>query len=154
MRSNSPTPSQIATSILPPPPPRPKIRQKFPSKNNVATPSPGRSSPRPRMGSMIVVLLRSSTGRGCLIRPPSCKLRPLSYPVFDKQAQQIENTFESVLAIQNTFKSVLPKQNTFEIYLLSLFTQNSFEFCHTPTIVITSVPYIPYCYANNSKYER
>ncbi len=27
--------------------------------------------------------------------------------MFDKQAQQIENTFESVLAIQNTFESVL-----------------------------------------------
>ncbi len=32
----------------------------------------------------------------------------------------------------NTFESVLPKLNTFEIYLLALFTQNTFVFCHTP----------------------
>ena len=31
------------------PPPRRKIRQKSPGKNNAATPSTGRSSPRPRM---------------------------------------------------------------------------------------------------------
>jgi hypothetical protein len=52
--------------------------------------------------------------------------------MFDTQAQQIENTFESVLAIQNTFESGLLWQNTFEIYLLGLFTQNTFVFCHTP----------------------
>ena len=57
----------------------------------------------------------------------------------NKKAQQIENTFESVLAIQNTFESVLPKQNTFEIYLLGLFTHNIFEFFHTHN---------NYCYHN------
>jgi hypothetical protein len=61
-------------------PPCPKIRQKSPSKNEVTTPSPGRSSPRPRVRSLIVVFLRSSTGRCGLIRPPGRKLRPLSYP--------------------------------------------------------------------------
>ena len=45
--------------------------------------------------------------------------------VFNKQAQQIEHTFESVLAIHNNFESVLLQQNTFEIYLLGLFTQNT-----------------------------
>jgi hypothetical protein len=62
------------------PTPRPKIRQKSHSKNIVATPSPGRSSPRPRVRSLIVVLLRSATGRCGQIRPPGCNLRPLSYP--------------------------------------------------------------------------
>ncbi len=78
-RSNSTARSQIATSILPPPP-RPKLRQKSHSKNEGATPSPGRSSPRPRVRSLIVVLLRSATGQCGLIRPPGHKLRPLSYP--------------------------------------------------------------------------
>ena len=78
MRSNSPARSQITTSILPPP--RPKIRQKSPSKNEGATPSPGRSSPRPRIRLLIVVFLRSATGRCGLICPPGHKLRPLSYP--------------------------------------------------------------------------
>jgi hypothetical protein len=65
-----------------------------------------------------------------------CSVEIVSFQsVFRQQAQQIENTFESVLAIQNTFESVLLRQNTFEIYLLGLFT-------------ITSVPYVPYyCYA-------
>jgi hypothetical protein len=53
------------------------------------------------------------------------------------------------LAIQNTFESVLLWQNTFEIYLLGLFMQNTFVFCHTPNNCFTSVPYIPYCCANN-----
>jgi hypothetical protein len=52
------------------------------------------------------------------------------------------------LAIQNTFESVLLWQNTFEIYLLGLFTQNTFVFWHTPNNCFTSVPYVPYCYAN------
>ena len=78
VRSNLPARSQITTSIFPPP--RPKIRQKSPSKKEGATPSPGRSSPRPRVRSLIVVLLRSATGRCGLIRPPGRKLRPLSYP--------------------------------------------------------------------------
>jgi hypothetical protein len=86
--------------------------------------------------------------------PPSTVGWP-SKSVFDKQAQQNENTFESVFEIQNTFESVMRKQNTFEIYLVGLFTQNTFVFCHMPTIiVIASVPYLPECYANNSKYER
>jgi hypothetical protein len=65
----------------------------------------------------------------------------LSESAFNKQAQQIENTFKSVLAIQNTF----------EIYLLGLFMQNTFVFWHTPNNCHASVPYVPYCYANNSK---
>ena len=77
VRSNSPARSQIATSILPP---RQKNRSKSPSKNEAATPSPGRSSPRPRVRSLIVVSLRSLTGRCGLICPPDRKLRPLSYP--------------------------------------------------------------------------
>ena len=59
--------------------------------------------------------------------------------VCHKQAQQIENTFESVLAIQNTFLI---------FFLLGLFMQNTFVFCHMPNNCFTSVPYIPYCYAN------
>ena len=77
VRSNSPAWSQIMTSILPP---HPKIRPKSPSKNEVATPSSGRSIPRPRVRSLIVVLLRSATGRCGRIHPPGYKLRPLSYP--------------------------------------------------------------------------
>ncbi len=56
------------------------LRQKYPSKNNAATPSPGLFSPRPRVHFFIVVLLRLSTGRCGRIRPLGCKLRPLSYP--------------------------------------------------------------------------
>jgi hypothetical protein len=39
----------------------------------VATPSPGRFSPRPRVRLLIVVWLRWATGRCGLIRPPSLK---------------------------------------------------------------------------------
>ena len=56
------------------------LQQKYPSKNNAATPSPGLFSPRPRVHLFIVVLLRLSTGRCSRIRPPGCKLRPISYP--------------------------------------------------------------------------
>ena len=77
VRSNLSARSQIMTSILPPP--RRKIGPKSPGKNNAAVPSPGCSSPRPRIHLLIVVLLRSATGRCGLIRPPSCKLQPLSY---------------------------------------------------------------------------
>ena len=70
------------------PPPPPKIRQKSPSKINAATPSPGRSSTRPRVRSLIVVLLMSWTGRCGLICPPGCNLmKPLNPPAgqkFDK----------------------------------------------------------------------
>ena len=38
------------------------LRPKSPSKNNAATPSPGRSSHRPRIRSLNVVSLRSATG--------------------------------------------------------------------------------------------
>jgi len=76
VRSNLPGRLQFATSILPP---LPKIRQKSPSKNEVVMPSPGRSTPRPRVRSLIVVLLRSATGRCGLIRLPGHKLRPLSF---------------------------------------------------------------------------
>ena len=59
---------------------RRKNRPKSPYKNEVATPSPGRFSPRPRVRSLIVVWLRWATGRCGQIHPPSRKLRPLSYP--------------------------------------------------------------------------
>jgi hypothetical protein len=48
-----------------------------------------------------------------------------------------------------TLLKVFCWQNTFEIYLLGLFTQNTFVFCHTPNNCFTSVPYIPYCSAKN-----
>ena len=88
VRSNSPARSQITTSILPP---RPKIQQKSPSKNEVTTPSPSRSSPRTRARSLIVVLLRLATGWRGLICPPGCKLRPLSpsYPPPPKNTTKI-----------------------------------------------------------------
>ena len=63
--------------------------QKSPSENEGATPSPGHSSPRPRMHSLIVVLLRSATGWCGLIRPPGRKLRPLSYPPSPKILSKI-----------------------------------------------------------------
>ncbi len=57
-------------------PTRPKKKTKIPliSKNNAATPSSGRSSPRPRVHLLIVVLLVSWTGRCGLIRPPGRNL--------------------------------------------------------------------------------
>ena len=78
VRSNLSARSQIMTSILPPP--HRKIRPKSPGKNNAAKPSPGHSSPRPRVHLLIVVSLRLTTRRCGLIRPPGRKLRPLSYP--------------------------------------------------------------------------
>ena len=65
------------------------LQPKSPSKNKVTTPSPGRSSPRPCARSLIVVLLRSATGRCGLIRPPGCKLRPLSYAPLPKILSKI-----------------------------------------------------------------
>ena len=61
--------------------------------------------------------------------------------VFNKQAQQIENTFEIVLAIQNTF----------EIYLLGLFTQNTFVFWHTPNNCYRICTIRTLLLSNNSK---
>jgi len=78
----------------------------------------------------------------------------LSESVFGQQAQQIENTFESVLAIQNTSESVLLLGKTLLkiiCWACSHKTHRCFGIVHV-TIVITSVPYVPDCYANNSKY--
>jgi hypothetical protein len=86
VRSNLSARSQIMTSILPPP--HRKIRPKSPGKKNAATPSPGRSSPRPRVHLLIVVSLRLTTRRCGLIRPPGRKLRPLSYPPPSKKIHQ------------------------------------------------------------------
>jgi hypothetical protein len=52
------------------------------------TPYPGRSIPHPRVCSLIVVSLRSATGRCGLIRPPYPKLQPLSYPPPAKKLDQ------------------------------------------------------------------
>jgi len=69
--------------------PPPKKLTKIFSQNEDATPSPGCSSPRPRVRSLIVVSLRSATGRCGLIRPPGGKLRPLSYPPQPKKMTKI-----------------------------------------------------------------
>ena len=44
------------------------------------TPYPSRSSPRPRVHSLIVVFYWIGTSWCRLIRPPGRKLRPISYP--------------------------------------------------------------------------
>ena len=72
VQSILPAQSQIATSILPPP--RRKIRPKSPSKNDVATPSPGRFSPHPYARSFIVVFCAIDTRQCGLIHPPGRKL--------------------------------------------------------------------------------
>jgi hypothetical protein len=68
VRSNLPARLQFIEALKPTR--QTKIKQKPPSKNNAAMPSPGRSSPRPRVLSLIVVLLMSLTRRCGLIRPP------------------------------------------------------------------------------------
>jgi hypothetical protein len=77
VRSNSPALSKFATSILPPP--LLENSTKLPLKNKAATPSPGHSSPRHSVHLLIVVSLSLATRLCGLIRPPGCKLRPLSY---------------------------------------------------------------------------
>ena len=64
------------------------------------------------------------------------------------------HTFENVLAIHNTFESVLLWQNILQFICWACACSRKILVCFgiRPTIVITSVPYIPYCYANNSKY--
>ncbi len=105
------------SDLYPTPPPRPKIRQKSHSKNEVATPSPGRSSPRPRIRSLIVVLLRSETGRCGLIRPPGCKLRPLSYPPPPKIQQKSPSKNEVVTPSPGR-SSPRPRVHLFIVVLL------------------------------------
>ena len=77
-RSNSLARLQIATSILPPP--CRKIRQKSPSKNEVATPSPGRFSPNPVVLRLIVMLSAIATGRIVRFRPPGRKMKAIPPP--------------------------------------------------------------------------
>ncbi len=79
VRSNSPALSKFATFFLYPP--LLENSTKLPLKNEAATPSPGHSSLRPSVHLLIVVSLRLATRRCGLIRPPGCKLRPLSYRV-------------------------------------------------------------------------
>ena len=107
MRSNSPTRSPILTSLLPPP--RQKIRPKSPSQNKDHTPSPGHSSPRPRIRSLIVVSLRLAAGRCGLIRPPGCILRPLSYPPPPKKSTKIPFEKRRCHAIPRPFQTPPPR---------------------------------------------
>ena len=100
VRSNSPARLQITTSILPP---LTKNTTKSSSKNEVTTPSPGCSSPRPRVCSLIVVLLRLATGWRSLIRPLGCKLRPLSYAPSPKILSKIPFKKRSHHAIPGRF---------------------------------------------------
>jgi hypothetical protein len=78
VRSNSPARSQIATSILPPP--RRKINQKSPSKNEGATPPPGRFSPNPVVLRLIVMFSAIVTGRILRFRPPGRKMKAIPQP--------------------------------------------------------------------------
>ena len=68
MRSNSPARSQFNEALKPTR--RPKIRQKSPSKNNAATPSPGDFSPRQRGRQLIVMSLGGGIKRNSQNRPP------------------------------------------------------------------------------------
>ncbi len=62
------------------PSPAQKIRQKSPSKNNAATPSPGCFSPNPVVLRLIVMLSVLETGRSVRFRPLGRKMKAIPPP--------------------------------------------------------------------------
>jgi hypothetical protein len=64
------------------PPPRRIINPKSPSKNEGATPSPGRLSPNPVVLRLIVMFYAIVTGRIVRFRPPGRKMKAIPPPSF------------------------------------------------------------------------
>ena len=91
-----------------------------------------------------------------MLKTPISFLRKLVS--FRKCVTNKPNRLKTLLKVFWQFKTlfeVFCETKHFEVYLsVGLFTQNTLCFAISLTIVITSLPCIPYWYENNSQYER